>query len=363
MFTQRVFAFGIALVGVTCVALGVSRRSSAAGTALLRWPRPAAALQPPAAPLRFVDDVDVTRFLRGNVHTHTRNSDGDSTPDVVYAWYRDHGYQWLAITDHNTRTNPATYKSLARAGKFVMIPAEEVTMHGAGKQVHVNALCTKKTVGGHRDATQAGALAWAVAAIHAQGAVALVNHPNWDWALRPGDLEGARGAEMLEVASGHPYVHEEGDAEHPSHEAMWTAALDAGLGLGGAAVDDAHDFAESAKKKPARPGRGWIQAFADAATPLDAATVCGALAKHRYYFSSGPALTRVTVHGSAMTVWPVDPGATVEFVGEGGAVLKAVGAAGDGARYDLRGDERYVRARVTDPGGKKAWTNAYATTR
>ena len=58
---------------------------------------------------------------------------------------------------------------------------------------------------------------WAVREIAGQGGVALVNHPNWDWALTAEDLPAARGAQLLEIASGHPYVHTQGDADHLSH--------------------------------------------------------------------------------------------------------------------------------------------------
>jgi hypothetical protein len=40
------------------------------------------------------------RWLKGNTHTHTLNSDGDSVSGDVVAWYRSHGYQFLVITDH-----------------------------------------------------------------------------------------------------------------------------------------------------------------------------------------------------------------------------------------------------------------------
>ncbi len=45
------------------------------------------------------------RWYKGNTHTHTLNSDGDSTPDAVVQWYREHGYQFLVLTDHNFLTS------------------------------------------------------------------------------------------------------------------------------------------------------------------------------------------------------------------------------------------------------------------
>ena len=44
------------------------------------------------------------RWFKGNTHTHTVNSDGDSTPDEVVRWYREHGYNFLVLSDHNYLT-------------------------------------------------------------------------------------------------------------------------------------------------------------------------------------------------------------------------------------------------------------------
>ena len=107
--------------------------------------------------------------------------------------------------------------------------------------MHVNALCTKHTIGGKSFETQRQALAWGVKEIVEQGGVALVNHPNWDWALTADDIPAAHGAHLLEIWSGHPYVHTLGDADHLSHEAIWDASLGAGLDMAGVAVDDTQD--------------------------------------------------------------------------------------------------------------------------
>ncbi|MBL8190245.1 MAG: hypothetical protein JNK38_19670, partial [Acidobacteria bacterium] len=38
-------------------------------------------------------------WYKGNTHTHTVNSDGDSTPDEVVRWYREHKYNFLVLSD------------------------------------------------------------------------------------------------------------------------------------------------------------------------------------------------------------------------------------------------------------------------
>ena len=40
-------------------------------------------------------------WYRGNTHAHTLWSDGDAAPETAVAWYKENGYHWLALTDHD----------------------------------------------------------------------------------------------------------------------------------------------------------------------------------------------------------------------------------------------------------------------
>jgi hypothetical protein len=227
-------------------------------------------------------------------------------------------------------------------------------MMGSGHQVHVNALCIKHSIGGHHFNTASEALAWAVQKVREQNGVALVNHPNFDWALTAHDIPSARGAGLLEIFSGHPYVHTGGDSKHLSHEAIWDTLLSAGEAFAGVAVDDSHNFSARAKETLARPGRAWVEVFADVAEPRP---ICDALRAGRLYASSGVKLKRIAVHGDTYSVAVQGSVAEVEFIGRGGALLDKVRAEKDQvATYKLRGNEGYVRARITTPDGKHAWT-------
>lgn len=42
------------------------------------------------------------QWVKGNLHTHTLWSDGDDFPEMVLKWYKDHNYQFIALSDHNT---------------------------------------------------------------------------------------------------------------------------------------------------------------------------------------------------------------------------------------------------------------------
>ena len=41
------------------------------------------------------------RWFKGNTHTHSLWSDGNDFPEMIVAWYHEHGYDFLAISDHN----------------------------------------------------------------------------------------------------------------------------------------------------------------------------------------------------------------------------------------------------------------------
>src|SRR5262245_44863323 len=41
------------------------------------------------------------RWFKGNLHTHSLWSDGDDYPEMIAAWYKQQGYQFLGLSDHN----------------------------------------------------------------------------------------------------------------------------------------------------------------------------------------------------------------------------------------------------------------------
>jgi hypothetical protein len=311
-------------------------------------------------PGKFEQQLDVTAFHKGNLHTHSIVSDGDVPPADVYAWYRDHGYQFLALTDHNTRVEPKVYAHLERPG-FKIIAGEEVTMKGAGREVHVNSLCSKDKIGGGKFATQAEALRWAIDRVNAQGGVALINHPNFDWSLSEESImKGGTRAALVEVWSGHPYVYSKGADGRPSNEALWDKLLDRGARLSAVSVDDTHHFqTKISPHKASRPGRGWISVYATPGADVEVGSTCAAIREGRFFASSGAGISHIRTNQGTLTVWPDDARAVVSFIGRGGTQLAAMRPGADGASYTLRGGESWVRVRVDDPNGKQAWTQAF----
>src|SRR5690606_23216684 len=132
---------------------------------------------------------------KGNTHTHTTRSDGDSTPGLVARWYRNNGYDFLVLTDHNVRTEIDELHSemAAESGRpFLLIHGEEVSdgfKEEAGRlPLHVCAIDTRTTVGAQGGKSKVEVVQNVIDAIRADGGLPSINHPNFGWALTADDL-------------------------------------------------------------------------------------------------------------------------------------------------------------------------------
>lgn len=285
-------------------------------------------------------------WLKGNVHTHTIESDGDSPPEEVARWYREHGYDFLVITDHDKVTR-------VDGGAMIMIPGEEVTDRLPKRPLHVNALGIEKAIAPQHGATAVEILQRNIDAIRAAGGLPLVNHPNFGWAFGADELLQLERFSLLEIASGHPFVNMLGP---PSAESMWDRLLTAGRRVYGVAVDDTHHL--KPPKNPLEedvvpPGRAWIVVRANERTPK---AILDAIARGDFYASNGVEIAECEVSAKTMSVKVREKNFAhyrVQFIGANGRVLQE--SVGSNAAYAFRGNEPYVRAKVLDSNGKSAW--------
>jgi hypothetical protein len=312
-------------------------------------------------------------WLKGSTHVHGRAS-GDSSepPGNVIAWYEQHGYDFIALTDHNrvSELDPGsdTHGQVTlrdpHAG-LIVFSGIELTHNPVGClpigdpsrncRIHVNLVGpTARPVGriewaerhSHLriDMYQAAAVAQA-----ALGGIAQINHPQWLWGMTPDLLAelARRGMPLVEIANAAFSKWNAGDPAHPSTEALWDAALVRGATLWGVASDDAHDY-EGHGKYP--PGGGWVMVRAR----RDPRAILDALAAGRFYASNGVVLERAEVEGDELTV-AVDPAApgsyTIDFI-ESGRRVESVHGRFARRRVPAAG---YVRAVVTRSDGRRAW--------
>jgi hypothetical protein len=303
------------------------------------------AAQPASPPLQW---------FKGNTHAHTLESDGDSTPEEVARWYKEHGYNFLVLSDHNVRTDVQTLNpTYAEPGRFLLIPGEEVTSAFEGKAIHVNGLDTRRPIGRQQGSSVTEILQRSVDAVRAQDAVPHINHPNFTWALTPEQLRSVRNNKLFEIYNGHPLVNNFGGGGSIGTEGAWDAILSAGVLLYGIAVDDAHHFKDLGNPKLAGPGRGWIMVRAAELTPR---AILEAMERGDFYASTGVELADYRVTASSMTVTVKKESYAkyrIQFIGRGGELLRE--ALDSPATYEFTGGEGYVRARVLESNGKVAW--------
>jgi hypothetical protein len=294
------------------------------------------------------------RWYKGNTHTHTLNSDGDSTPDDVVRWYREHGYHFLVLTDHNFLTAVDGLNALHGASEqFLVIRGEEVTDAFADKALHINGLDVSRKVDPQGGTSVLDVLQRNVNAIRKEDGIPHINHPNFRWSITRDELQQVQNNTLFEIFNGHPRVNQAGGGGVPGLEEAWDAILSSGTLLYGIAVDDAHVFKQPGNPDVAGPGRGWVVIRAPR---LDARALLTALERGEFYASTGVELSDVqaTQQRMLVAVKPVpDAKYRVQFVGNGGRILREVAEAT--ATYDIRGDEGYVRARVLDSNGRIAW--------
>jgi len=310
---------------------------------------------------------------KGNMHTHSLWSDGDQYPELIAQWYRDHGYQFLVFTDHNTLLNkerwidveknkggatafdklkaadlPADWVELrdnegrreVRLKQFdeifdlLVVPQEYLLIHGEeitdrfGRlPVHLCATNVSEVLpplGGDSvvDVLQRNISA-AVSRRERTGEKTIVhlNHPNFGYAVTAEQLMQIVGENFYEVYNGHPSVHNGGDDKHASTERMWDiintwrlAKLDLPI-MYGLATDDGHSYHVDEPGVESQPGRGWVMVLTDSLTPDALIT---ALEAGRFYSSSGVSLTSVRKNDTDLVVEvAAEPNVTytIDFIG------------------------------------------------
>jgi hypothetical protein len=295
-----------------------------------------------------IDPERQARWWKGNLHTHSLWSDGNDFPEVISDWYRQRGYHFLAISDHNvlqegqkwmavgtvqqrshgqgmerylerfgkswveTRGEPGTetyqvrlkpldeYRYLLeRNDHFILIPAEEITDSAEGHPVHMNATNLDEVIKPLGGKTVREAMENNLRAVleieKAKGREILphLNHPNFKYGITFEDLAAVMSERFFEVYNGHPGVNHLGDANNPGVERMWDLANHlrvnklGGTVLYGVGTDDSHEYFG---KEGSRPGRGWVMVRSKFLTPEH---LIRAMKAGDFYASSGATLKDV----------------------------------------------------------------------
>ena len=217
-------------------------------------------------------------WFKGNLHTHTNKSDGDSSPETVVDWYSNNKYDFLVLSDHNHLTILDSDQT-----KLLLIPGEEITLN-LPYTIHVNAIGIKKVIEPTIRPTKVKTLQANIDNIINSGGLAEINHPNFRWALNEKDLVQIRGAHFIEVFNGNYNTHNYGGGGKKSVEEMWDEMLSKKIKIWGVAVDDSHHFKEEFAPHRHNPGRGWVEVFSK---DLSEKNILDSMRNGNFYFSNG----------------------------------------------------------------------------
>lgn len=316
----------------------------------------------PASSTRAADSAPIPadaqpRWWKGNLHAHTLWSDGDDFPEMVAEWYREKGYHFLALSDHNVLSQgqrwmplvnverrggkAAMEKYLARfgrawvetrgqggegsprevrlkplgefrhlleeRGRFLLIQSEEISDRFEQSPIHVNVANVLEAIAPQQGRSVSETIennfraALAQAARTGQPVLPHLNHPNFQWAVTAEDLAHAVSDHFFEVFNGHPLVNQLGDAEHPSIEKMWDIANALRMRkltappLFGLATDDSHHYHAPGMQR-STSGRGWVMVRAAHLTPE---SLIGAMRAGDFYATTGVVLRDVRFDAQA----------------------------------------------------------------
>lgn len=343
------------------------------------------------------------RWYKGNLHTHSYWSDGDEFPEMVMDWYKSHGYNFVALSDHNiipegekwitvpksrlyeegftlylTRFGEnwvtykmdsgrtvvklktlSEYKPQFEDENFLIMPSEEITDGYGERPIHLNATNIQNLILPQGGISVMDVLQRNIDEVlrqRTESGVPMfphINHPNFYYGVSMEDIMGLKGERFFEVYNGHPAVQNYGDSLHPGTEMMWDLInveyyIRKQPLLYGLATDDSHNYHQFGAAY-SNAGRGWVMVQADSLSPE---ALIKAMEKGAFYATTGVLLDAIDATDNTLSIKvKSEPQVTYEirFVGVTRAdqkphVLTVV--QGDAATFDLTDDYLFVRAKV-----------------
>ncbi|MBQ8610115.1 MAG: hypothetical protein IJ412_00265 [Oscillospiraceae bacterium] len=279
-------------------------------------------------------------WLKGNLHTHTTESDGKLTPRECIALYREKGYDFLCITDHH-RTRPG-----GEEDGMLILGGAELNNNNIAPRVcwHITGAGVQHSVDEIRPTDDPQKM---VDALKAAGAFVTLAHPAWSL-MTDENLRTLQGYDAIEIYNG---VSDFYSGRGDSSVQLDTLAAGGRL-VGITAADDTHFYGPDA-------GSGWVVVRAAARTRE---AVLEALFEKRYYATQGPALYSLQRLADGRIRVETSPLERILFYTDSFFSADRVHTAPAGgsltqAEYAPSGIDTWVRVEGIDAAGKRVWSN------
>lgn len=262
--------------------------------------------------------------LAGQLHTHTTNSDGSYSPAVVAKKFKDAGYDFWTITDHNKITpNPNVNDLIWLCNSYEDTRSTyHANVYNATRVYEnndVNALINYY--------------------VHYGNGIIMFNHPDWTkLPISDGQLRAIiKGLSFCEVFN---------LAGTTSTDRGYDILISNGHLIWAVATDDYHKDTDLKK--------GWVVTYSESNRADD---IMHALLSGSFVATSGFVISNVELIGNKVSINTGDTNAKTTFYKENMTVLATI--SGKLAEYEIKGDEMFVRAVVQNTAGKKCWVQPY----
>lgn len=296
------------------------------------------------------------KFLKGGLHCHTKRSDGWLSPEDTEKMHKEHGYDFLALTDHRYYN----YADYAPELGLTIIPGMEFdadiyNQHGHGfRCIHTVCLGPDDETNGFKqdDRFKSGKISdqfdmqeyvnW----IRSKNNICFYCHPQWSSTpTRFFDkIEGFIGMELWNTGCVKENLQDVDNG--------WQ--LDELISLGhkdfvGVAVDDGH--------RPEHHCGGWVMVNSE----NNVKAILTALQEGAFYSSTGADLYDVYVEDNKAHV-KCSPAAAIQLCCDKHPNMMQTDREGNltEATFDLdwnHGYTDYIRIHIIDKDGKQAWSN------
>ncbi|HDP35594.1 MAG TPA: phosphoesterase [Candidatus Hydrogenedentes bacterium] len=270
--------------------------------------------------------------FKGNLHTHTTDSDGPLSPQDTVDAYDRRGYDFLMISDHDTVTDIASLD----ARNMTLLSGNEITSNGM-HLLHVNA-------GGKIDPSPERQQV--INAVNQSGGFVIVNHPNWgeDFVHCSQEaIEKLTGFVGMEIYNG-VSLRVEGGALATER---WDMLLSKGRRVWGFGNDDPHI--------PEDYGVAWNMVFAEGRRTSQ---LIEAMRSGCFYVSTGVRIDAIEAEGRRLRIRSADTECFRVYRDHGRMLTSEEGRE---LNYELPDCDplTYVRVECHGFGARMAWTQPF----
>lgn len=308
-------------------------------------------------------------WYKGNLHSHTTNSDGRLRPKEATALYKQYGYHFMCLSEHDYFTD---LREELDEENFILLPGVEASVllmdrershvikthhiHGIlGNEAMQKAAGERLIRKGERLTPPVYLEEWEgrkaaqnmIDELNSRGCFTTYNHPIWS-RVETADVVGIEHVWAIEVFN----YGTEIECGEGADSVFWDAMLRKGTRILGFASDDNHN--------PPRFFDSFGGYVMVRSKELSHEAIVNHLLAGDYYFSAGPCISQWGLEDDRVFV-ECSQVERIHFiaggpVGRSETLLAHTGPL-TGGFHVLRGDETYVRVECVDRQGRKAWTN------